>query len=210
MAALVERDLGQPVRREGRWLKWRCPFHADGKTPSLGVAGNRWKCFGCGRSGDAIDWLREREGLSFQESVRAVGCSGPATCFRDNHQPSAVSFLSASGGVAGASAAGGERLPVGTVVRGRDQGADLAQPAWTGRRDGATLEAGLQPPRPEAVRSLGAARHRHPLLGSSTRSTISRYDGLPVNPSTPRSGRADSPLRCGHTCRSGRGRHHRR
>ena len=73
MAALVERDLGQPVRREGRWLKWRCPFHADGKTPSLGVAGNRWKCFGCGRSGDAIDWLREREGLSFQEACKQLG-----------------------------------------------------------------------------------------------------------------------------------------
>jgi len=66
LVALVERDLGHPVRREGHWLKWRCPFHTDNKTPSLGVAGNRWKCFGCGRSGDAIDWLREREGLSFQ------------------------------------------------------------------------------------------------------------------------------------------------
>jgi len=73
MVALVERDLGHPVRREGRWLKWRCPFHADGKTPSLGVAGNRWKCFGCGRSGDAIDWLREREGLSFQEVCKRLG-----------------------------------------------------------------------------------------------------------------------------------------
>lgn len=37
LAALVEQDLGQPVRREGRWLKWTCPFHVDGKTPSLGV-----------------------------------------------------------------------------------------------------------------------------------------------------------------------------
>ena len=68
LAALIERDLGQPVRREGRWLKWICPFHDDRKTPSLGVACNRWKCFGGGRSGDAIDWLREREGLSFREA----------------------------------------------------------------------------------------------------------------------------------------------
>jgi DNA primase len=73
LAALVEQDLGQPVRREGHWLKWTCPFHADGKTPSLGVAGNRWKCFGCGRSGDAIDWLREREGLSFREACQQLG-----------------------------------------------------------------------------------------------------------------------------------------
>lgn len=73
LAVLVERDLGAPVRREGRWLKWCCPFHADGKTPSLGVANNRWKCFGCGRSGDAIDWLREREGLTFQEACERLG-----------------------------------------------------------------------------------------------------------------------------------------
>jgi DNA primase len=73
VAALIERDLGQPVRREGRWLKWTCPFHDDRKTPSLGVAGNRWKCFGCGHSGDAIDWLREREGLSFREASQRLG-----------------------------------------------------------------------------------------------------------------------------------------
>ena len=73
LAALIECDLGQPARREGRWLKWTCPFHDDGKTPSLGVAGNRWKCFGCGRSGDAIDWLREREGLTFREACKRLG-----------------------------------------------------------------------------------------------------------------------------------------
>jgi DNA primase len=73
VAALIERDLGQPHRREGRWLKWTCPFHDDRKTPSLGVAGNRWKCFGCGRSGDAIDWLRKREGLSFREVTQRLG-----------------------------------------------------------------------------------------------------------------------------------------
>ncbi len=73
VAALIERDLGQPVRREGRWLKWYCPFHADSKTPSLGVAGNRWKCFGCGRSGDAIDWLRERQGVGFREACQRLG-----------------------------------------------------------------------------------------------------------------------------------------
>jgi DNA primase len=77
LAALVEQDLGQPVRREGRWLKWYCPFHADGKTPSLGVANNRWKCFGCGRSGDVIDWIREREGLSFREACQQLGAMEP-------------------------------------------------------------------------------------------------------------------------------------
>jgi DNA primase len=73
VATLIGGDLGPPVRREGRWLKWICPFRADAKTPSLGVMSNRWKCFGCGRSGDAIDWLRERERLSFREACRRLG-----------------------------------------------------------------------------------------------------------------------------------------
>jgi DNA primase len=90
VAALIERDLGQPVRREGRWLKWTCPFHDDRKTPSLGVAGNRWRCFGCGHSGDAIDWLREREGLSFREACHRLGSIDlvPASEKAANRQPS--------------------------------------------------------------------------------------------------------------------------
>jgi DNA primase len=77
LAALIEADLGQPVRREGRWLKWTCPFHDDKETPSLGVANNHWKCFGCGRSGDAVDWLRQREGLSFREACQQLGTREP-------------------------------------------------------------------------------------------------------------------------------------
>lgn len=34
--------------------------------------GRRWKCFGCGKSGDAIDWLRERQGLQFREACLAL------------------------------------------------------------------------------------------------------------------------------------------
>jgi len=94
LAALVEGDLGQPVRREGRWLKWICPFHDDRKTPSLGVAGNRWKCFGCGRSGDAIDWLRERKGLSFREACQRLGSIDLAhTLGKVARPPQGVSFV---------------------------------------------------------------------------------------------------------------------
>ncbi len=87
VAALIERDLGQPVRREGRWLKWTCPFHDDRKTPSLGLAGSRWKCFGCGRSGDAIDWLREREGLTFREACKRLGSMDLVLTSRKVAQP---------------------------------------------------------------------------------------------------------------------------
>jgi DNA primase len=98
LAALVEWDLGGPVRREGRWLKWRCPFHADGKTPSLGVANNRWKCFGCGRSGDAIDWLREREGLSFPDACERLSAMSflPMSPTPVQRQPSVPSVTTES------------------------------------------------------------------------------------------------------------------
>ena len=93
LAALVEWDLGGPARREGRWLKWRCPFHADGKTPSLGVANNRWKCFGCSRSGDAIDWLRQREELSFPDACERLSALSflPTSPKAVQRQPSASS-----------------------------------------------------------------------------------------------------------------------
>jgi DNA primase len=94
LAALLKHDLGSPARREGRWLKWYCPFHPDGKTPSLGVANNRWKCFGCGRSGDAIDWLREREGLSFREACQRLDAMEPlATSVATTHPEPVTSSM---------------------------------------------------------------------------------------------------------------------
>jgi DNA primase len=56
----IELDLGSPLRRSGRWVFWRCPFHAD-NTPSLGVTADnaRWYCFSCSRGGDVRAWTRE-------------------------------------------------------------------------------------------------------------------------------------------------------
>jgi len=75
IAQVIEADLGAACKRSGKWLLWSCPFHPDGKTPSLAVtpANGRWHCFGCGKSGDAITWLREREGLTFQEACERLG-----------------------------------------------------------------------------------------------------------------------------------------
>jgi DNA primase len=35
--------------------------------------GKRWKCFGCGKSGDAIDWLMQRQRMTFREAVQLLG-----------------------------------------------------------------------------------------------------------------------------------------
>jgi DNA primase len=69
LVTLFEKTVGAPVRR-GRWLLFRCPCHAD-RHPSLGIAPNRdhWQCFGrCNTAGDAIDWLRLRQGLTFSQA----------------------------------------------------------------------------------------------------------------------------------------------
>ena len=75
-ADLVELVRGQVqlVRRGGRWVG-RCPFHEE-RTPSFSIIppDNRsYYCFGCGASGDAIHWMREREGAgAFAEAVEAL------------------------------------------------------------------------------------------------------------------------------------------
>lgn len=50
-----------------------CPFHNE-KTPSFHTKkdGNFFKCFGCGKSGSAIDFLMLKDNLSFVDSVLEV------------------------------------------------------------------------------------------------------------------------------------------
>ena len=50
-----------------------CPFHTE-KTPSFGVSPSKglYHCFGCGKGGDAIGFLREVEHLEFAEAVERL------------------------------------------------------------------------------------------------------------------------------------------
>lgn len=78
IVSLVEADLGQPVSKSGRWLMWWCPFHHDnhpGGEPSLAVTPDTgtFYCFGCGATGDVIDWVRLRRRLSFVEACEELG-----------------------------------------------------------------------------------------------------------------------------------------
>lgn len=69
---LVERSLGPAGRVSGKYHFWACPFHDD-SNPSFAVTGDRYHCFGCGASGDAIEWLQKFEGLSFQNAIQRLG-----------------------------------------------------------------------------------------------------------------------------------------
>ena len=50
-----------------------CPLHRE-RTPSFFVytATNKFKCYGCGAYGDAIDWAMLIKGVSFIEAVEEL------------------------------------------------------------------------------------------------------------------------------------------
>ena len=73
-------DLASYVQGAGVEMKSRggrsvghCPFHTE-KTPSFYVfPGNRFKCFGCGESGDSIDFVQKYHGVDFKTALQILG-----------------------------------------------------------------------------------------------------------------------------------------
>jgi DNA primase len=61
------------LRRRGTNLIGLCPFHHE-KTPSFNVSPTRniFKCFGCGKGGNAVQFLIELEHFTFPEALRYI------------------------------------------------------------------------------------------------------------------------------------------
>lgn len=61
------------LKKQGARFIGLCPFHSE-KTPSFSVDpnANLYYCFGCQAGGDAIKFVRETEGLGFEEAVRLL------------------------------------------------------------------------------------------------------------------------------------------
>jgi DNA primase len=59
------------LKRRGANYLGLCPFHNE-RTPSFTVSPSKeiYKCFGCGRSGNAIGFLMEHEKYSFVEAIK--------------------------------------------------------------------------------------------------------------------------------------------
>ena len=72
VARLIE-AAGVELKKSGKDLLGRCPFHDDG-TPSLVVtpSKNLWNCFGCGAAGGPIDWAMKHNGVSFRHAVELL------------------------------------------------------------------------------------------------------------------------------------------
>src|SRR5215471_18835921 len=71
-ADMVEVVSGRtPLRRaSGSRYTGRCPFHEE-RTPSFSVnpTDKLYYCFGCGKGGDLISFVRETENLDFSGAV---------------------------------------------------------------------------------------------------------------------------------------------
>jgi DNA primase len=59
------------LKKRGANYLGLCPFHNE-KTPSFTVSPTRelFKCFGCGRSGNAVSFVMEHEKYSYPEALR--------------------------------------------------------------------------------------------------------------------------------------------
>lgn len=71
----IEDIVGRYVKlkRQGSNLAGLCPFHNE-KSPSFNIqpSKSRFKCFGCGKSGDAIDFVALHDNVGFVEAVKKV------------------------------------------------------------------------------------------------------------------------------------------
>ena len=74
IAKYLDRNPDDNARRAKNWGKdWTacCPFHNE-KTPSFTVSPAKgiYKCFGCGKAGNSVDFIMNHEQLTYPEALR--------------------------------------------------------------------------------------------------------------------------------------------
>jgi len=71
-ASRIEEVIGDfiTLKKRGVSLLGLCPFHNE-KTPSfnVSVAKGIFKCFGCGKGGDAVRFIMDHENASYPEAI---------------------------------------------------------------------------------------------------------------------------------------------
>lgn len=71
----IENYIGRFVslKKQGRYLVGLCPFHKE-KTPSFTITPDKgiFYCFGCGRGGNLITFVMEKEQVSFKEAIEIL------------------------------------------------------------------------------------------------------------------------------------------
>ena len=66
----VIRNSGLEVKKQGSQYKACCPFHSE-KTASFTIHPDKgyYKCFGCGKGGDSVNYIMETERVTFPEAI---------------------------------------------------------------------------------------------------------------------------------------------
>ena len=78
------------VKRAGANYVSLCPFH-DEKTPSFTVYKHRSKCFGCGWSGDILDFAQNYHKISLAEAIEMI--TGEKVTKTSDSQPQTIDLL---------------------------------------------------------------------------------------------------------------------
>ncbi|GAB1473057.1 hypothetical protein MASR2M69_04980 [Bacteroidota bacterium] len=62
------------LRRRGANFMACCPFHHE-KTPSFSVSPSKgiYKCFGCGKAGNSVNFIMEHEQLGYVDALKFLG-----------------------------------------------------------------------------------------------------------------------------------------
>jgi len=72
---LISEVVGKrvPIKKHGREYQGLCPFHNE-KSPSFTVNDEKgfYHCFGCGAHGDAIEFVRKFDRLSYPETIETL------------------------------------------------------------------------------------------------------------------------------------------
>jgi len=70
----VVAERGIELKKKGRVLVARCPFHQPDKTPSFTVTPSKelYHCFGCGVSGDVIGFVTRHDKVSFGRALETL------------------------------------------------------------------------------------------------------------------------------------------
>lgn len=90
------------LRPRGSNLTGLCPFHKE-KTPSFSVSPSKniYKCFGCGKAGNPLQFMMEVENLTFIEAVRSLAKRYNITLeetksnenYEDNHELQSLNII---------------------------------------------------------------------------------------------------------------------
>lgn len=142
------------LKKRGREKIGLCPFHSE-RTPSFEVSDSKglYYCHGCGKSGDAITFLMEREGMNFRTAYETLaGDEFPVVSDEERARRAAED----------------EQKLADRIALARDIWAASVPPAGTpaevyARTRGITIDL------PETIRFVMAPRWRDPLTGECGR-----------------------------------------